>query len=73
MQKTKRTQTSSTIVYNEIRAWTHKFFIVNFHCKCSFGVVRMPTRILRELDLYPVVDQRQMKLIDVDYNVRVGY
>jgi len=27
----------------------------------------------RDLDLYLMMDQRQMKAIDVDYNVRVGY
>jgi hypothetical protein len=33
----------------------------------------MPTKISKDLDLYPIVDQREMKAIDVDYNVRVGY
>jgi hypothetical protein len=32
-----------------------------FHCKCRFGTLRMPTRTPRDLDLYPVVDQRQME------------
>jgi hypothetical protein len=44
-----------------------------FHCKCSSRVVKMPTRILQNLDLYPIVDQRQMKVIDANYRVRVGY
>ncbi len=27
----------------------------------------------QNLDLYPTMDQRKMKVIDVDYNVRMGY
>jgi hypothetical protein len=74
MLKIKRIQTFSMIIYNEKRTWwTQKNFITNFHCKCSFGVVRMSIRIPWDLDLYPIVDQRQMKVINVDYNVRVGY
>jgi hypothetical protein len=64
----------SIIVYNEIGAWgMQKHFIAIFHYKCSFRVVKMPARILRNLDLYPIVDQRQMKAIDANYSVRVGY
>ncbi len=33
----------------------------------------MPIRTPRNLDLYLTMDQRQMKAIYVDYNVRVGY
>jgi hypothetical protein len=33
----------------------------------------MPTRISRDLDLYPIMDKKEMKAIDVNYNVRVGY
>jgi hypothetical protein len=33
----------------------------------------MLIKIPRDLDLYITMDQRQMKAIDVDYNVRVGY
>jgi hypothetical protein len=44
-----------------------------FHCKCIFGVVRMPTKILQNLDMYPVMDKRQMKTIDGNYSVRMGY
>jgi hypothetical protein len=33
--------------------------------------MRMHVRILRDLDLYLVVNQRQMKAIDVDYNIIV--
>jgi hypothetical protein len=33
----------------------------------------MPTKISRNLDLYPIVDQRKMKVIDANYNVRVRY
>jgi hypothetical protein len=50
-----------------------KTSFTNFHCKCSFGVVRMSTKIPWDLNWYPIVDHRQMKVIDVDYNVRVGY
>jgi len=74
MLKIKRTQTFSIIVYNEKWTWwTQKKLITIFHCKCSFGVVRISIRIPQYLDLYPTVDQRQMKVIDVDYSVRVGY
>ncbi len=44
-----------------------------FHCKYRFGTMRMFARIPRDMDLYPTMDQRQMKVIDVDYSVRVGY
>ncbi len=44
-----------------------------FHCKAMFGTIRMPTRIPRDLDLYPVVDHRYMKAIDANYTVKVGY
>ncbi len=27
----------------------------------------------RDLNLYPIVDHKQMKTIDANYNVRVGY
>jgi len=37
-----------------------------FHCKCCFGVVRMLVRILRDLNLYLIVDQKQMKVIDAN-------
>ncbi len=33
----------------------------------------MPTKIAQNLDLYPIVDQRHIKTIDADYNVKVGY
>jgi hypothetical protein len=29
--------------------------------------------ISQDLDLYSIVDHRQMKVIDVDYNVKMGY
>ncbi len=47
--------------------------IKKFHCKCRFEIVKMAIKNLRDLHLYPIVDQRQMKMIDVKYNVRVGY
>jgi len=28
---------------------------------------------LQELDLYPIMDHKQMKAIDVDFNVKMGY
>jgi hypothetical protein len=67
-------RTSSTIAYNEKGTWgCKKNFIVIFHCKCNSGIIRMPVRILQNLDLYLIVDQRQMKTIDANYSVRVGY
>jgi hypothetical protein len=44
-----------------------------FHCNCRFGTLRMPITTPQYLDLYPIVDQRQMKVIDAKYSVRVGY
>ncbi len=44
-----------------------------FHCKCSFGNVKMSIKTPIGLDLYPRVDHRQMKVIDVENNVRMGY
>jgi hypothetical protein len=44
-----------------------------FHCKGRFGIMRMPTRIPQDLDLYLVMDHKQMKGIDVDYSAKVGY
>jgi hypothetical protein len=36
--------------------------------------MRMSAKTPRQnLDLYPTMDQRQMKVIDVDYSVRMGY
>jgi hypothetical protein len=33
----------------------------------------MLAKTLRDLDLYPIVDHKQMKVVDTYYNVRVGY
>ncbi len=33
----------------------------------------MSIKIPQDLDLYPIVDQRQMKVINVNYSVKVGY
>jgi len=44
-----------------------------FHCKYKFGTLQMFAITPRVLDLYPTMDQKQMKTIDADYNVRVGY
>jgi len=44
-----------------------------FHRKARFKILKIHTRVPRDLDLYLVVNQRQMKLIDAYYNVRVGY
>jgi hypothetical protein len=44
-----------------------------FHCKYRFGTLQMSAITLQNLDLYPTMDQKQMKTIDPDYNVRVGY
>ncbi len=46
---------------------------IAFHCKGRARTMRMPTRIVWNLDLYLIVDYRQVKVIDVDYNVQVGY
>ncbi len=35
--------------------------------------MKMLGKTLEDLDLYPTTNQRQMKAIDVDYIVRVGY
>jgi hypothetical protein len=43
------------------------------HCIYRFGNVRIPTRTPPDLDLYPKMDQKQMKVIDAEYSVRVGY
>ncbi len=42
-------------------------------CKCSVCIVIMLVRIFRDLDLYPIVDQKKMKTIDANYNVKVLY
>jgi hypothetical protein len=48
--------------------------IESFHYKSRFGIVRMHVRILEDLDLYlVVVVQKQMKVIDANCNVRMGY
>jgi hypothetical protein len=47
--------------------------ITIIHCKCKFGIVRMFIKIPWDLNLYPTVDQRQMKTIYAKYNARVGY
>jgi hypothetical protein len=57
------------IIYNEKGHCGHK----KNHYKCSFGVVKMPTKIPQNLDVYPIVDQRHMKTIDANYIVKVGY
>ncbi len=66
----KWTRTSLEIVCNEKEALWMK---ITFHCKARFKIVKMPIRTPRDFDLYLTMDQRQMKAIDVDYNVRVGY
>jgi hypothetical protein len=43
------------------------------HYKPRFRSMRMPIRIARDLNLYLIMDNKHMKRIDVDYNVRVGY
>ncbi len=47
--------------------------ITILYCKCRFGTMRMFVETPLDLDLYLAMDQRQMKAIDVKYNVRVGY
>jgi hypothetical protein len=43
------------------------------HCKHRFGIMKMYAGILGDLNMYLVVDQRHMKVIDAHYNARVGY
>ena len=70
MINTKWIRTSSQIVCNEKEApWIH----ITFHRKARFKTMRMPTKTPQDLDQYLGVNLRQMKVIDVDYNVRVGY
>jgi hypothetical protein len=47
--------------------------ITIIHCKYRFGIVKMLAKTPSHLDLYIAVDHKQMKMIDVEYNVRVGY
>jgi hypothetical protein len=47
--------------------------ITILYYKCRFGIVIMLAIIPPNLDLYPIVDKRQIKMIDAKYNVRVGY
>jgi hypothetical protein len=47
--------------------------VIIFHCKCRFGIVKMPTKTPWDLDLYPAMDHRQMRVIDAKYRVRMGY
>jgi hypothetical protein len=69
-ENSKQTITSSETVCNEKETqWMHTLF----HCKGRFGTVRMLVKTPRNLDLYPTMDHKQMKTIDVDYSVRVGY
>jgi hypothetical protein len=44
-----------------------------FHYKHRFGIVRMAIRILGDLHLCPAMDQRHMKIIYEESNVRMGY
>ncbi len=44
-----------------------------FHCKCRFRTMKMLIRTPKDLDLHPTIDRRHVKMINVDYNVRVGY
>jgi len=44
-----------------------------FHCKYSFRTMNMLVITSQDLDLYPIMDHRQMKAIDIDYNVKMGY
>jgi hypothetical protein len=44
-----------------------------FHCKYKFRTMKMFSITPQGLDLYPVMDHRQMKVIDGDYNVRMVY
>lgn len=44
-----------------------------FHCKYRFRTMKMHAITLQDLDLYLVMNHRQMKAIDANYNVRMGY
>jgi hypothetical protein len=66
----KWTKTSLKIICNEKETqWMH----ITFHCKGRFGIVKMLAKTPWDLDLYPTVDHIQMKVINVDYNVKMGY
>jgi hypothetical protein len=70
MINAKRMKTSSMIICNEKEArWTQKFF----HCKYKFKTMKMFVITLQDLDLYPVVHHKQMKAINANYNVKMGY
>jgi hypothetical protein len=43
------------------------------YCKCRFGTMKMSTRTPKDLHLYPIVDQRLLKMIDAKYSLRMGY
>jgi hypothetical protein len=47
--------------------------ITVLHCKCRFGTMKMLVRTPWNLNLHPIMDQTQMKMIDVGYNVKVKY
>jgi hypothetical protein len=70
MITSKQIRTFSKIICNEKNAqWTQ----IVFHYKGRFRIVRMHVITPRYLYLYLVVDYKHMKVIDVDYNVGVGY
>jgi hypothetical protein len=70
MINSKQTRTSLEIICNEKEA---QWMQTTFHYKGRFGTVKIPIRTPRDLDLCLVLDHKQMKTIDADYNVRVGY
>lgn len=47
--------------------------LIIIHCKRRFGNVRMLVGTPLDLDLYLTLDQKQMKMIDAKYGVRMGY
>lgn len=74
MINVKWAKTSSMIICNEKRhGGMQKGDAKKILCNCSFWNVIMLIIIPRDLDLYPIANEKQMKLVDAHYNVRVEY
>jgi hypothetical protein len=61
-------------LFNDYMYWERgKLDTKVFHCKYRFRTMQMFDITPQDLDLYLVMDHRQMKTIDAYYNVRMGY
>ncbi len=69
MINAKQTKTFSMIICNEKDVGQTR----KFHYKCRFKTMNMLAITLQNLDLYPGMDHRQVKVINVDYNVKMEY